>query len=379
MFKQKSKGNFKMKISKNDLYKRQVILKEFGEEGQQKLQQSTIVIVGCGGLGSVAAVYLAGSGVGNIHLIDFDIVDVSNLHRQVFYTTDDIGKSKAKVLANHMRSISPFVQVTTSDQAITKANIFDQIDDYDVVVDCTDSLPTKYLLNDYCVITDHILVYGSLYKNDGYIASFNIPEGLYNSANLRHAFPKMPKETVPKCSEIGTLNPIVGIIGLMQANEVIKILSQTGEPLKNQLLIYNSADNSQFKMRFEVEKNCDNIGKRGILKIFKNEEYLDPTCDPNNFQNENLLISMKDFKQKLDDKSAIIISVIEDEPLNLLFDISTEIPISSFDVDTLEMDTNKEYHIICRKGLLSYTVAELLKDEYPELKVFSLKNGIENY
>lgn len=365
-----------MKISKEDLFKRQIILKDFGKESQQKLQQSTIVIVGCGGLGSIAAVYLAASGVGNIHLIDFDVVDVSNLHRQVFYKTEDIGRSKAEVLAKHINSITPFVNITTSDQPITKANIFDQIDDYDVVVDCTDSLPTKYLLNDYCVITDHILVYGSLYKNDGYIASFNIPEGLYNSANLRHAFPKMPKEVVPSCSEIGTLNPIVGIIGLMQANEVIKILSQTGEPLKNQLLIYNSADNSQYKMKFEVEKSCDNIGKRGILKIFKNDEYLDPACE---IQDENLLVSMTDFKKMMLDENVVIISVVDEIPSKLPFKVTKELPMSNFDVDNLEIDSNKNYIIICKKGILSYTATQILKDKYPDLNVLSLKNGIKNY
>jgi len=370
-----------MEIDKKELYNRQVILKDFGEESQQKLLQSTIVIIGCGGLGSVAAVYLAASGVGNIHLIDFDVVDVSNLHRQVFYKMTDIGKSKAEVLAKHINEISPFINITTSDQPIIKANIFDQIDDYDVVVDCTDSLPTKYLLNDYCVITDHILVYGSLYKNDGYVASFNIPEGLYNSANLRHAFPKMPKESVPNCSEIGTLNPIVGIIGLMQANEVIKILSQTGEPLKNQLLIYNSADNSQYKMKFEVEKSCDNIGKRGILNIFKKEDYADPACDSDGYreQEEYLLINMHEFKQKLNDKNVVVISVIEENHLKLPIEVSMEIPISEFDVGALNIDTNKEYFLICNRGILSYTAAELLKEKYPNLTVFSLKGGIKHY
>jgi len=370
-----------MEIRKKELYKRQIILKDFGKENQQKLLQSTIVIIGCGGLGSVAAVYLAASGVGNIYLIDFDVVDVSNLHRQVFYKTDDIGKSKAEVLAKHIREISPFVHVTTSNQPITKANIFDQIDDYDVVVDCTDSLPTKYLLNDYCVITDHILVYGSLYKNDGYVASFNIPEGLYNSANLRHAFPKMPKEIVPSCSETGTLNPIVGIIGLMQANEVIKILTDSGEPIKNQLLIYNSADNSQFKMKFQVEKTCDNIGKRGILKIFKNEDYADPACDPNSYQEqkEDLLITMSDFKQKKDNEDTVIISVIEETNSELPFEVSMEIPISEFDVEDFDIDQNKEYFLICNKGILSYTVTELLKEKYPNLSIFSLKGGVKHF
>jgi len=370
-----------MNITKKQLYKRQTTLSEFGEKSQQKLQDAEIVIVGCGGLGSVAAVYLAASGIGKIHLIDFDVVDVSNLHRQVFYKMEDVGKSKADVLANHIKAISPFVQVTTSNKALTKITIFNQIDDFDVVLDCTDSLATKYLLNDYCVITDHILVYGSLYKNDGYVASFNIPEGLHNSANLRNAFPKMPKNAIPNCSEAGTLNPIVGIIGMMQANEVIKIISQIGKPLKNQILIFNSSDNSQFKMKLDVEKTCDNVGKRGILKIFKNDDYLDENCSPNSYreQNENLLISFEEFTQDIENKNRVIISVIEDVETKLPFEVNYKIPFSKFDVDTLIIDSNKSYIIICNKGILSYTATINLKNKYPELNVLSLESGIENY
>ena len=370
-----------MKITKQQLYKRQTTLTEFGEAGQQKLQEAEIVIVGCGGLGSIAAVSLAASGIGKIHLIDFDVVDVSNLHRQVFYRIEDIGKPKIEVLAKHIQSITPFVQVSTSHQPLTKVNIFDQIDDYDVVVDCTDSLATKYLLNDYCVITDHILVYGSLYKNDGYIASFNIPEGLHNSANLRNAFPKMPKELIPNCSEAGTLNPIVGIIGLMQSNEVIKIITQTGKPLKNQLLIFNSSDNSQFKMKLQVEKTCDNVGKRGILKTFKNEDYLDANCYPDSYweQKEELLISSEKLKQNIKNKNQVILSVIENTNTKLPFDVAQKIPFSKFDVEVLKVDTKKDYVIICNKGILSYTATQNLKDKYPSLNVLSLEKGIENY
>ncbi len=365
-----------MKITKQQLYKRQTTLTEFGEVGQQKLQKAEVVIVGCGGLGSIAAVSLAASGIGKIHLIDFDVVDVSNLHRQVFYRIEDIGKPKVEVLAKYIQAISPFVKITTSNQPITKKNIFNQIDDYDIVVDCTDSLPTKYLLNDYCVITDHILVYGSLYKNDGYIASFNISEGLHNSANLRNAFPKMPKDLIPNCSEVGTLNPIVGIIGLMQSNEVIKIITQTGEPIKNQILIFNSSDNSQFKMKLQVEKTCDNVGKRGILKIFKNDDYLDANCE---IQKEELLISSKELKQNIKNINQVIISVIEDVNTKLPFDVTQKTPFSNFDVDTLKIDSKKDYVIICNKGILSYTATQNLKNKYPSLNVLSLEKGIENY
>jgi len=365
-----------MNITKEQLYKRQTILAEFGEVGQKKLQDAKIVIVGCGGLGSIAAVSLAASGVGKIHLIDFDMVDVSNLHRQVFYKMKDVGKSKAAVLAAHIRSITPFVEITTSDQPITKDNIYQQIDDYHVVVDCTDSLATKYLLNDYCVVTDRILVYGSLYKNDGYVASFNIPEGQYHSANLRHAFPKIPEEAMPNCSEVGTLNPIVGIIGLMQAGEVIKIITHTGHPLKNQILIYNSQDNSQYKMKLQVDRTHDHLGKSSIVKIFNNEAYFDTNCE---IQKEALLISSDALKQQLHDKNQLIISVIEDVNTHLPFEVSQRIPFSKFDIDTLKIDTDKSYVFVCNKGILSYTATKLILKKHPDLKALSLKKGIIEY
>jgi len=363
-------------FTKDQFYNRQTTLNEFGEIGQEKLQKAKIVIVGCGGLGSVAAVYLAASGIGKIHLIDFDIVTVSNLHRQVFYKTEDIGKSKVMVLANHIKSISPFVRVSTSDKPITKSNINKQINNHDVVVDCTDSLPTKYLLNDYCVITDHILVYGSLYKNDGYIASFNIPDGPSRSANLRDAFPKMPVEAIPNCSQVGTLNPIVGIIGLMQSSEVLKIISGLGKPLTNQLLIYNSSDNSQFIMKLNVDKTNDKSSKHSILKNFKTEDYSDVNCE---IQEERLLINSNELKEKIGKKKLVIVSIIEDINDPLPFEVSKKIPLSQFNIDSFLIEMNKEYVIVCKKGISSYTVTKLLIEKYPELQVLSLKNGIDNY
>ena len=190
-------------ISSKQLFQRQTTLSELGESGQQKLQQAKVTVVGCGGLGSVATIYLAGSGIGNIHLVDFDVVDVSNLHRQVFYKIEDIGKPKAEVLANYIKSISPFVKVTFSTDAISKSNVVDTIKNSEIVLDCTDNLPIKYLLNDTCVLHNKVLIYGSLYKFDGYAATFNMmQENGKRSANLRDAFPEFPTEHIPNCSRI---------------------------------------------------------------------------------------------------------------------------------------------------------------------------------
>jgi len=364
------------KITKKQLYKRQTTLTEIGEEGQQKLLQTKVIIVGCGGLGSAAAVYLAASGIGQIHLVDFDEVSVSNLHRQVFYKVDDIGKSKIEILKNYIESISPFVKVSTSKNPVSKENVFNLISKTDYVLDCTDSLPIKYLLNDACVLKDKPLIYGSLYKFDGYVSSFNIKTTKTAfGCNLRDAFPEIPKENIPNCSEIGTLNAIVGIIALMQANEVLKLVTGVGKPLINQLLIYNSLENSQFKMKLK-----NSFTKEKIQLLFDKENYYDSSCE---VQDESLLISAKALRQKLlfgeASRSLNIISVIEDKNAKLPFQVHKQIPLSKWNLKLENFTTAKEYVIVCNKGISSYIATKKIKEKYPNLNVLSLKNGITNY
>ena len=363
-------------ITKEELYKRQTTLQEIGTKGQQKLLQTKVLVVGCGGLGNAAAVYLAASGISELHLVDFDTISESNLHRQVFYEIKDIGKSKVEVLAQHIQSISPFVKVKTYKIPISKENVFDIIADVHYVLDCTDSLPIKYLLNDSCVLKDKPLIYGSLYKFDGYVASFNVKDsrGAFGT-NLRDAFPEMSKQQVPNCSEVGTLNTIVGIIGLMQANEVLKLVTGVGKPLTNELLIYNSLDNSQFKMKLKKF-----INKETIANIFESTSYFDPSCE---IQDQALLISADELKTMLSSRTNVrefnIISVIEDINTPLPFEVDARIPLSKLNVDNFEIKNRKEYVIVCNRGISSYTATQKIKEKYPNLNVLSLKGGITNY
>ncbi len=361
------------KITKQQLYQRQIILEEFGDDAQDKFQNTKVIIIGCGGLGNIVAVYLAASGIGRIHLVDFDLVDVSNLHRQVFFKVKDIGKSKSKVLKRHISKITPFVQISSSKTAISKSNVMEAINDYDIVIDCTDSLPIKYLINDACVLQDKILVYGSLYKFDGYVATFNAEEndGL-RSSNLRDAFPEIPENSIPNCSEAGTLNTIVGIIGLMQANEVLKIVANKGTFIMNKLLIYNSLDNIQYNMKLK-----NTFTKEKIQSIFDNENYTDVNCE---LQDEELLISAAELKDKIvNGKNLRLISVIENRDAKLPFKVDLKIPLSSFEIEKLELKKNREYVIICNQGVSSYIVVKRIKKAYPNLKVLNLKNGIIGY
>ena len=358
-----------MKFTKEKLYSRQTVLEDLGHEGQQKLLRSHVAVVGCGGLGNFVAVELAASGVGHLHLVDYDRVSESNLHRQVFFRTADVGQLKAEVLADHIRQISPFVETSLGLDPLTKKNISEQLAEYDLVVDCTDSLPTKYLLNDFCVLTDKALVYGSLYKHDGYVSSFNLPEGDQRSANLRDAFAHPPENSIPNCSEVGTLNPIVGLIGSLQSGEVIKILTGLGVPLANRMLIYNSMQNRQFSMSLNRK-----FSKSEIEKLFHSESYFDPRCAK---QDPDLLISSQELKSQLD--RVTILSVIENEETGLPFEVDFRIPYSKFDPGEFNIEAGQDLIVVCNRGITSYEITQRIKSAHPELRVLSLDGGIEKF
>ncbi|MCA0932832.1 HesA/MoeB/ThiF family protein [Lutimonas saemankumensis] len=360
-----------MEETKKKMYIRQTTLPELGLKGQKKLNSAKIAVIGCGGLGSAAAVYLAGSGIGHIHLIDYDQIDQSNLHRQVFYHLDQVGESKAKVLSEHISLLNPYVKTSIDNRALTKETIHSQLSDYQIIVDCTDSLSTKYLLNDYSVLNEKVLVYGSLYKHDGYVGVFNLETESGRSSNLRDAFPQMPKNPVPNCSEIGTLNPIAGIIGLMQANEVIKIVTGLGEPLINSILIYNTLDNSQYKMNLKR-----GFSKAKIDSFYESEPYFDPACQP---QEKVLLIEGVELKSRLGSESLMILSVIENEEVKHPFEVDLRMSLKKFDPEKLQPFHDHDIVVVCHKGISSYLATKRIKKEFPEMNVLSLKGGIDRF
>jgi adenylyltransferase/sulfurtransferase len=359
-----------MELNKDQYFQRQITLAEIGNEGQNLLQKAKVLIIGCGGLGSPIAVYLATSGVGALHLVDFDSVAVSNLHRQVFFSVEDVQQPKVEVLANEIKKRAPFTKVTFTNNKVDKDSIISLISEYDVIVDGTDNLPVKYLINDACVLAKKPLVYGSLYKFDGYVSTFNVPNGDGDfTCNLRDAFPEIATN-IPNCEEAGTLNPIVGIIALLQANEVIKLITRTGKLLINQLLIYNALENSQLKIKLKKNKSL-------IFKdIFKNTHYIDTDCT---VQDSALLITNSELKNRLHDKKMEIVSIINHGNTPVPFDVHQKIPYNSFNVENFVPDFKKYYVIVCSKGITSYEVTLKLKKKYPLLSVFSLYEGIEKY
>lgn len=218
-------------------YIRQIVLPEIGEEGQEKLQRAKVLVVGCGGLGCPALQYLVGAGVGKIGLVDFDRVSLSNLHRQILYKTSDVGQPKAEVARKALLAQNPDITIDAITQRLTTDNVLDLVKDYDLVIDGTDNFPTRYLINDACLLLGKPMVYGAIYKFEGQVAVFNFNK----SASYRCLFPQPPQAgTVPNCSEIGVLGVLPGLIGTLQANEALKIILGIGEVLAGKLFTFNA-------------------------------------------------------------------------------------------------------------------------------------------
>ena len=227
-------------------YARQTILPEVGIEGQQKLTNASVLVVGAGGLGSPVLLYLAAAGVGRLGIIDADKVDVTNLQRQVIYVTEDEGKSKAETAAKRLSALNPEINIDTYPVWLSKDNALEIFFQYDIVVDGSDNFATRYLVNDACVILNKPLVFGSIFKFEGQVSVFNYKGG----PTYRCLFPEAPAAgEVPNCSEIGVIGVLPGIIGTLQANEVIKIILEKGDVLSGVLYMYDALSNDIQKVK----------------------------------------------------------------------------------------------------------------------------------
>jgi sulfur-carrier protein adenylyltransferase/sulfurtransferase len=238
-------------------YSRHLVLPGFGEAAQLRLKESRVLVVGCGGLGNPVIAYLAAAGVGHLGLADDDVVETSNLQRQVLFTSDDCGLSKAALAAEKVKALNPFVECTVYPFRITSSNALQIAREYDVIADCTDRLPARYLLNDVAVLTDKVLVHASVFRSEGHLAVFHgkMSAGA-RSANYRDLFPEPPPaEAVMSCEEGGVLGALTGILGTMQAMEIIKVITGYGEPLYNQLLVLDAFTMQSRTMRFSARAN----------------------------------------------------------------------------------------------------------------------------
>ncbi|WP_347050408.1 HesA/MoeB/ThiF family protein [Flavobacterium olei] len=227
-------------------YNRQTILPEIGDEGQEKLKNSRVLVIGAGGLGCPVLQYIATAGVGYIGIMDFDVIEIHNLHRQILYTEDEIGKPKAIVAEQVVSKLNPLIKAVAIEEKLTEENASNIIQQYDIIVDGSDNFSTRYLVNDVCVALKKPLVYGSILKFEGQVAVFNSD----GSKNLRDLFPEMPDpKEVPNCNLNGVLGTLPGIIGNMMAHETLKLI--IGLPtLKNEIILFDTLNWSFTKLNF---------------------------------------------------------------------------------------------------------------------------------
>ncbi len=252
-------------------YSRHIILPEVGVDGQEKLLSSRVLIAGMGGLGSPAALYLAAAGIGTFGLVDFDVVELSNLQRQVIHTTEDLGKPKVKSAEETIKAINPDATVHQYRQRIASETIRDIITDYDLVLDGTDNFPTRFLLNDACLLTGKILVYGAVLRFDGQVSVFAPNQG----PCYRCFIPEMPPPgAVPSCQQGGILGVLPGVIGILQATEAIKLLIGVGEPLIGRLLLFDALSMEINEVKLRRDPNCPACGERSNLIELRDYEDL---------------------------------------------------------------------------------------------------------
>ncbi|HLE47435.1 MAG TPA: molybdopterin-synthase adenylyltransferase MoeB [Candidatus Thermoplasmatota archaeon] len=355
-------------------YSRHLLIPEVGVEGQKRLKASRVLIIGLGGLGSPIAQYLAAAGVGRLGLVEFDRVDLSNLQRQILYGTKDIGQPKGERARDRIRSSNPNVDVVLHAEKLTSQNALELFRDYDVIVDGTDNFPTRYLVNDACVLTKKPNVYGSIFRFEGQLSVFWAEKGpcyrcLYESPP--------PPGLVPSCAEGGVLGVLPGIIGTLQANEVLKLLLGIGEPMVGRLLLFDALDMNFVTVKLAKNPKCVVCGPTPtITRLIDYEDFcgLQPVMKSDS---QNLLAT--DVKRKLDRKEEFVLLDVR-EPFE--YEIahipgSTLVPMSELQRREAELETHKAKEIVvfCHHGNRSQTVASYLRKKgYPAVK--NLVGGI---
>ena len=339
-------------------YQRQIQLKEIGSVGQEKIAKAKVLVIGAGGLGCPALQYLAAAGVGTIGIVDFDVVELSNLQRQILYAVDDIGQSKSITAAKKLGALNPEIKIEFYNVQITNKNALEILENYDVIIDGSDNFATRYLINDACVLLDKPLIYGAVLRFEGQIGVFNLLDKDTNSkTNYRDLFPKTPDlDSAISCNEVGVLGVIPGIIGTMQATEALKIIAGIGKPLANKIISYNALENSFYDFEIVINTNLS-IDYPKSKTSFLNFDY-------NWFCNSNLdvaTLSVDEFENLRKQEKITIIDVREKGELPDVDELPfTLIPLSEFENRVSIISTENKIVVFCKSGQRSAKAVKLL-------------------
>jgi adenylyltransferase/sulfurtransferase len=359
-------------------YSRHLILPEVGMEGQRKLKAAKVLCVGTGGLGSPLAFYLAAAGIGTLGLVDFDVVDASNLQRQIIHSTKDIGRKKLDSAAEKLLALNPALNVVKHETMLSSANALDILRDYDIVADGTDNFPTRYLVNDACVLLGKPNVYGSIFRFEGQASVFAAEQG----PCYRCLYPEPPPPgLVPSCAEGGVLGILPGLVGVIQATEAIKLILGNGEPLIGRLLLVDALSMRFRELKLRKNPECPVCGQNPTVKqLIDYQQFcgIGPETTPQekNVKNGIPQISVKELKQRLDAGEDVqLIDVREPYEYQIANIGAKLIPQNDVPQRLAEIDRDREVVVHCKSGGRSQRIAEfLLQQGYP--RVANVAGGI---
>ncbi len=358
-------------------YSRHLILPEVGMEGQQKLKAAKVLCVGTGGLGSPLALYLAAAGIGTLGLVDFDVVDASNLQRQIIHSTKDIGRKKLDSAAEKLNALNPALKIVKHDTMLSSANALEILKDYDIVADGTDNFPTRYLVNDACVLLGKPNVYGSIFRFEGQASVFATKEG----PCYRCLYPEPPPPgLVPSCAEGGVLGILPGLVGVIQATEVIKLILGNGSPLIGRLLLVDALNMRFRELKLRKNSECPVCGENPtVTELIDYQNFcgiVPETPQEASVKNGIPQITVKELKRRIDaGENVQLIDVREPYEFQIAQIGGKLIPQNDVPQRLAEIDRDREVVVHCRSGARSQRIAEFLKQAgYP--RVVNLAGGI---
>jgi molybdopterin/thiamine biosynthesis adenylyltransferase/rhodanese-related sulfurtransferase len=355
-------------------YSRHLIMPEVGMEGQQKLKAARVLCIGAGGLGSPLALYLAAAGVGTLGIVDFDVVDYTNLQRQIIHTTADVGRKKLDSAADKLKAINPFLSLRTFETKLTSENALALFNEFDIIADGTDNFPTRYLVNDACVLTGKPNVYGSIFRFEGQASVFATEEG----PCYRCLYPEPPPPgLVPSCAEGGVLGILPGLVGVMQATEVIKLILGKGEPLIGRLLLIDALGMKFRELKLRKNPDCPVCGKNPtVTKLIDYQEFCGIRGEEKPVETGISEMTVEELKRRLDAGDNLFVLDVREPHEYQICNIGGHlIPLGDLPNRVNELDSSREIVAHCRSGVRSAKAVNFLQQAGFK-KVHNLAGGI---
>lgn len=369
-----------IELTSNELerYSRHLVIPEVGKHGQLKLKAASVLILGAGGLGSPISMYLAAAGVGRIGIVDFDELGYSNLQRQVLYSTNDVGHLKTELAKERLNEINPNIEITLYNERLTRDNALDILRDYDIIADGTDNFATRYLVNDACVILGKPFVYGSILRFDGQVSFFEPVHG--PCYRCLYPEPPAPGDT-PNCADGGVMGVLPGIIGSLQANEVIKYILGKGEMLNGRLLLIDALNMKFREVKFAKDPACPFCGSDPVItELIDYEQFCNNINSKENMTEHNEWeITVEEYKQRVDSGEKVyLLDIREPHERDISHIGGVLIPMSELPerMNELPQDKDTEIIVYCRTGNRSHHVTLYLKDNIGYSNVKNLLGGI---